>query len=174
MQTFARVGEVSPWLLLRTFLGEDGYFDAVVTDPPYYDNVPYADLSDFFYVWLRRTIGHLYPEHFASELTPKRTEAIADPSRHDGSKDKARRFYEEMMASAFRQAHRVLKPGGQMSVVYAHKTTLGWATLVDALRLAGFVVTEAWPLDTEKNLADFVHKTPLALASSILLCWTKA
>jgi putative DNA methylase len=147
---------------------EDGYFDAVVTDPPYYDNVPYADLSDFFYVWLRRTVGHLYPEHFANELTPKRTEAIADPSRHDGSRDKARRFYEEMMASSFREAHRVLKPGGQMSVVYAHKTTLGWATLVDALRLAGFVVTEAWPLDTEKP-GRLRAQDSAALASSILL-----
>lgn len=151
---------------------QDAYFDAVVTDPPYYDNVPYADLSDFFYVWLHRTIGHLYPEHFASELAPKRSEAIADPSRHDGSKNKARQFYEDMMAAAFKEAHRVLKPSGQMSVVYAHKTTLGWATLVDALRLAGFVVTEAWPLDTEKP-GRLRAMDSAALASSILLVGRK-
>jgi putative DNA methylase len=143
-------------------------FDAVVTDPPYYDNVPYADISDFFYVWLKRTIGHLYPEHFASELTPKKAEAVAEPTRHGGSKDKARKAYEEMMAQAFREAARVLKPAGQLVVVYAHKTTLGWATLVDALRNAGFTVTEAWPLDTEKP-GRLRAQASSALASSIFL-----
>ncbi len=143
-------------------------FDAVVTDPPYYDNIPYADISDFFYVWLRRTVGHIYPEHFASEGTPKRAEAVAEPTRYGGSKEKACRAYEEMMAQSFREAHRVLKPGGQMVAVYAHKTTLGWATLVEALRAAGFTVTEAWPLDTEKP-GRLRAQESAALASSILL-----
>src|SRR5438034_558990 len=97
----------------------DNSLDAVITDPPYYDNVPYADISDYFYVWLKRTIGHLLPEHFASEGTPKKTEAVADATRYGGSKEKARRAYEEMMALAFREAHRVLKPSGEMVVVYA-------------------------------------------------------
>jgi putative DNA methylase len=143
-------------------------FDAVITDPPYYDNVPYADISDFFYVWLKRTIGHLYPEHFATEGTPKKQEAVADAVRHGGSKEKARAAYEEMMAQSFREAHRVLKPGGQMTVVYAHKTTLGWSTLVDALRGAGFTVTEAWPLDTEMA-SRLRGMDSAALASSIFL-----
>src|SRR5690606_12070168 len=69
----------------------DARFDAVVTDPPYYDNVPYADISDFFYVWLKRTVGHLYREHFSSILTPKKAEAVAEPTRHGGSLDKAKR-----------------------------------------------------------------------------------
>ncbi len=125
----------------------DASFDSVITDPPYYDNVPYADISDFFYVWLKCTIGHLYPEHFASEGTPKKSEAVADATRHGGSKDRARQAYEDMMAQSFAEAHRVLKPGGNLTVIYAHKTTLGWSTLVDALRHAGFAVTEAWPLD---------------------------
>jgi putative DNA methylase len=112
----------------------DASFDAVITDPPYYDNVSYSNLSDFFYVWLKRTIGHLYPEHFASEATPKKSEVIAAFYRHGGDKTRSRRYYEQMMAQSFREAHRVLKPGGQMTVVYAHKTTLGWSTLVDALR----------------------------------------
>jgi putative DNA methylase len=150
----------------------DASFDAVITDPPYYDNVPYADISDFFYVWLKRTIGHLYPEHFATEGTPKKSEAVADPVRHGGSKEKARLAYEEMMAQSFREAHRVLKPGGQMTVVYAHKTTLGWSTLVDALRQAGFTVAEAWPLDTEMK-SRLRGMDSAALASSIFLIASK-
>lgn len=150
----------------------DSTFDAVITDPPYYDNVPYADLSDYFYVWLRRTVGHLYPEHFASPLTPKKSEAIAEPARFGGSMDQARAAYEQMMLDAFREAARVLKPGGHMSVIYAHKTTLGWATLVDALRQAGFMVTEAWPLDTEKP-GRLRALDSSALASSIVLVGRK-
>lgn len=146
----------------------DGMFDAVITDPPYYDNVPYADISDFFYVWLKRTIGHLYPEHFATEGTPKKQEAVADAVRYGGSKEKAKQAYERMMAQSFAEANRVLKPGGQMTVVYAHKTTLGWATLVDALRKAGFTVTEAWPLDTEMK-SRLRGMESAALASSIFL-----
>ncbi len=145
----------------------DASFDAVITDPPYYDNVPYADISDFFYVWLKRTIGHLYPEHFATEGTPKKSEAVADAVRHGGSKEKARQAYEQMMAHSFAEANRVLKPGGQMVVVYAHKTTLGWSTLVDALRQAGFTVREAWPLDTEGQRLRAINSA--ALASSIFL-----
>ncbi len=144
------------------------YFDAVITDPPYYDNVPYADISDFFYIWLKRTIGHLYPEHFATEGTPKKQEAVADAVRHGGSKEKARAAYEQMMAQAFAESNRVLKPGGAMVVVYAHKTTLGWSTLVDALRRAGFTVTEAWPLDTEMA-SRLRGMDSAALASSIFL-----
>jgi putative DNA methylase len=143
-------------------------FDAVITDPPYYDNVPYADISDFFYVWLKRTIGHLYPEHFATEGTPKKQEAVADAVRHGGSKEKARAAYEQMMADSFREAHRLLKSDGQMTVVYAHKTTLGWSTLVDALRQGGFTVTEAWPLDTEMA-SRLRGMDSAALVSSIFL-----
>jgi putative DNA methylase len=146
----------------------DASFEAVVTDPPYYDNVPYADISDFFYVWLKRTIGHLHPEHFASQGTPKKNEAIAEPVRHGGSKRRARDAYEEMMAQSFREARRVLKSDGQIVVVYAHKTTLGWATLVDALRGTGFTVTEAWPLDTEMK-SRLRGMDSAALASSIFL-----
>jgi putative DNA methylase len=147
---------------------QNGMFDAVITDPPYYDNVPYADISDFFFVWLKRTIGHLYPDHFATEGTPKKQEAIADSGRHNGDKQRADEAYESMMARAFGEAWRVLKANGQMVVVYAHKTTLGWTTLVDALRGAGFVVTEAWPLDTEMRTR-LRGMESAALASSIFL-----
>ncbi|HZO90058.1 MAG TPA: DUF1156 domain-containing protein [Chthonomonadaceae bacterium] len=146
----------------------DATFDAVITDPPYYDNVPYANESDFFYVWLKRTIGLHYPEHFSSEGSPKKREAVADALRHGGDKRKANAAYESMMAQAFSEAYRVTKPGGQLNIVYAHKTTLGWATLVDALRRAGFTVTEAWPLDTEMKTR-LRGMESAALASSIFL-----
>jgi putative DNA methylase len=143
-------------------------FDAVITDPPYYDNIPYSNLADFFYVWLKRTIGHLYPEHFSSDKTPKRTEAVADATRHDGSRERAKEAYENSISQSFAQAHRALKSGGQMVVVYAHKTTLGWATLVDALRKAAFTISEAWPLDTE-GPGRLRARESSALASSIFL-----
>ncbi len=147
---------------------EDNNFDAVITDPPYYDNVAYADLSDFFYVWLKRSIGFLLPEHFSSHLTPKKSEAVADATRHKGDRQQAARAYEQMMAQAFAEAARILKPSSPLVIVYAHKTTLGWATLVDALRIAGFTVTEAWPFATEMEARIRAIDTA-SLASSIFL-----
>lgn len=147
---------------------ESESLDAVITDPPYFDSVPYADLSDFFYVWLKRSIGHLYPEHFSGQLTPKKNEAIMEPSRHGGDKAKAAKAYEDMMHQSFCEASRVLKPNGMMVVVYAHKTTSGWTTLIDSLRRAGFTITEAWPLDTEMG-ARLRGQNSAALASSIFL-----
>ncbi|MBN1458567.1 MAG: DUF1156 domain-containing protein, partial [Armatimonadetes bacterium] len=146
---------------------EDDYFDAVITDPPYYDNECYSGLADFFYVWQRLAIGHLYPEHFATSLTPKKKECVAAAYRH-GGKDAAWTFYEDGMFRALQEARRVTKANGIMVVIYAHKTTLGWATLVDALRRAGYLVTEAWPLDTETK-ARVAHRGDAALASSIFL-----
>jgi putative DNA methylase len=146
----------------------DGSVDVVVTDPPYYDNIPYADISDFFYVWLKQSVGQLYPEHFASELTPKKTEATALSSRHNGDMSSAREEYEQVMLKSFAEANRVLNSLGKLVVVYAHKTTLGWASLVEALRAAGFVVVEAWPLDTEMS-SRLLAKETSALASNIFL-----
>ncbi len=146
----------------------DASYDAIVTDPPYYDNISYADLSDFFYVWLKRSVGFLFPEHLAGELTPKRREMIVASYRHGGDKDAARDFYEQEMAAAFGEAHRVLKPNAPLVCVYAHKTTLGWASLVEALRRAGFTVTEAWPVDTEMPERS-VGQGTASLASSIFL-----
>jgi putative DNA methylase len=142
--------------------------DAVITDPPYYDNISYADLSDFFYVWLKRSVGFLYPDDFGGELTPKRAEAVSVAHRHNGSRAEARKYYEALMAKSFAEAHRVLKPGAPLVCIYAHKTTLGWSSLVDALRTAGFMLTEAWPLDTEMPERSRGQNSA-ALASSIFL-----
>lgn len=146
---------------------DNGIFDAVITDPPYYDNESYSELSDVCYVWLRPTIGFLYPEHFASQLTPKKKECVAAAYRQ-GGKQKSRTYYEDCLFESLREAHRVTKPGGILIVVYAHKTTLGWATLVDALRRAGYEVAEAWPLATETKTR-VAHRGDAALASSIFL-----
>jgi adenine-specific DNA methylase len=118
----------------------DNFFDAVVTDPPYYDNVPYADLSDFFYVWLKRTVGDLYPDLFATPLTPKSQEMVADASKAGGMEE-ARRRFEEMLTQSFREIHRVLKPDGIAVIVFAHKTTAAWETIIRALLDAGLYMT---------------------------------
>lgn len=145
----------------------DETFDAIITDPPYYDNIPYAHLSDFFYVWLKRAVGDLYPEHLSSELTPKKQEAIAEPARFEGNRDMARAQYEQMMQQAFAEARRVLKPGAPLVCVYAHKTTAGWSALADSLRGAGFEITEAWPLDTERQTG--LRALRASFASSIFM-----
>lgn len=145
----------------------DNFFDAVITDPPYYDNESYSELSDVCYVWLRPTIGFLYPEHFATPLTPKKKECVAAAYRQ-GGKISAKTFYEDSLFQSLQQASRVTKPGGILVMVYAHKTTMGWSTLVDAIRRAGYEVNEAWPLDTESK-ARVAHQGDSALASSIFL-----
>jgi adenine-specific DNA methylase len=146
---------------------QNDHFDAILTDPPYYDNVPYSDLSDFFYVWLKRSVGHLYPEQFATPLTPKSEETVADAIRQ-GNKETARHFFEDNLARAFREMHRILKPEGIAVIVYAHKSTAGWETVVNALLDSGLVVTSAWPLNTEMQSRVRAQETA-SLASSIYI-----
>jgi len=143
----------------------DHSFDAVVTDPPYYDNESYSELSDAFYVWLKPAVGGLFPEHFAGPLTPKRQECVAAAYRQGGDQA-AKRFFEKCLGDALKEAHRVLREGGILVLVYAHKTTSGWSTLVEALRESGFEVREAWPIETEAK-ARAAHQGDAALASSI-------
>lgn len=170
------VGSGAPAVVLRGRaqrlpLGDES-IDAVVTDPPYYDNISYADLSDFFYVWHKRALGSILPELYGTDVTPKKPEAVVARHRHGGSKERAAEFYEAEMHQAFLEAHRVLKPDASMVVVYAHKTTLGWSTLIDSLRRAGFTVTEAWPLDTERPDRAGQMNTA-SLASSIFIATRK-
>ncbi|QDA32045.1 DUF1156 domain-containing protein [Thermococcus indicus] len=144
----------------------DNYFDAVFTDPPYYDNVPYSYLSDFFYVWLKRTVGDLYPELFITPLTPKSKELVAYTQNQDW--EAAKRYFEEGMKQALKEIHRVLKPNGILVLVYAHKTTEGWETLINSLLDSGLVPTASWPIHTE--MANRLRaKESAALASSIYI-----
>ncbi|MBN1887671.1 MAG: DUF1156 domain-containing protein [Thermoflexales bacterium] len=135
------------------------------TDPPYYDAVPYADLSDFFFVWLKRTVGEHYPELFVNKLTPKDDECILDEVK---GKDKA--YFEHTMMLAMSEGRRVLEPNGIGLVVFANKTTSGWEAQLQAMIDAGWTVTGSWPIDTE--LATRLRgMDSAALASSIhLVC----
>jgi putative DNA methylase len=146
-------------------------FDAIVTDPPYYDAIPYADLADFFYVWLRRVVGDQYPEIFDAPLTPKADELVQQTkSGKIGRKGKAE--YEAGMAAAFRRAWEALVPKGRMVVVFAHKDPDAWETLVTAMIRAGFTVTASWPIDTEQGGGVRTHNRA-SLASSIWMVCRK-
>jgi len=153
---------------------EDSTLDAVLTDPPYYNSVPYADLSDFFYVWLKRSIGHLFPSLFSTPLTPKTEEAVEmahwDPERYA---HKDRQFFENMLRDSFREMYRTLKSGGIAVIVYAHKSTDGWEAMLNALVGAGFVVTASWPVHTEMRTRLRAAQSA-ALASSIYMVCRKA
>jgi len=126
----------------------DDSVDALITDPPYYDSVPYADLSDYFYVWLRRSLCG--QSVLRDVLSPKDEEIIWNPTRRVGSRSKDKQFYEEQMTLAFREARRVTKPGGVGVVVFAHKSTSGWEAILEALIKAGWIATGSWPLETER------------------------
>jgi putative DNA methylase len=150
----------------------DNYFDSVITDPPYYDNVPYSYLSDFFYVWLKRSIGHLYPDLFATPLTPKNEEIVAY-SNKEGGFEEGKKYFEDMLKKSFKEIYRVLKPNGVSVIVYAHKSVAGWETLVNSLLDSGLVVSGAWPIHTEMK-ARLRASESAALASSIYMVARKA
>lgn len=145
----------------------DNFFDAVLTDPPYYDNVPYSYLSDFFYVWLKRTLGDVHPDLFSTPLTPKKNEIVAY-SHGEGGFDEGKRFFEDMLKKSFQEIHRVLKPNGIAVIVYAHKSTEGWETLINSLLDSGLVMTGAWPIHTEMQ-ARLNASGTASLASSIYI-----
>jgi len=145
----------------------DNSFDAVLTDPPYYDNVPYSYLSDFFYVWLKRTLGHTIPEMFSTPLTPKIGEIVAY-SNQEGGLEAGKRFFEDNLKKAFQEMQRILKPNGIATIVYAHKSTEGWETVINALLDSGLVITSAWPLNTEMQ-SRLRASESAALASSIYI-----
>jgi putative DNA methylase len=152
----------------------------ISTDPPYYDSVPYADLSDFFYVWLRRLIGDLYPSIFGTMLVPKAQELVADQKRHGGP-DNAKGFFEAGLGQSFDHMRKEAHPGYPVTVYYAFKqaeskiakdgkrsaASTGWETMLEGLSEAGFQITGTWPMRTE--LTGNLKKKLNALASSIVL-----
>ena len=158
-----------------------GGLDVIVTDPPYYDAIPYSDLMDFFHVWLRRATHGLSPEidaAFASPLGPKWDrsgndgELIDDASRFHGDKAASKRNYEDGMARAFRTCCDALNPEGRLVVVFANKSPDAWETLAAALIRAGFVVDGSWPIQTERQNRQR-SLASAALASSVWLVCRK-
>ena len=146
---------------------DDGSIDAVVMDPPYYDNVMYAELSDFFYVWLKRTAGHVFPELFRRQLTDKENEAVANPAKfagQTGARALAGNDYQQRMAAIFAECRRVLKPDGIMTLMFTHKATGAWDALTTGLMESGFAITASWPINTEA--AGSLHIKDKAAANS--------
>jgi putative DNA methylase len=144
------------------------------TDPPYYDAIPYADLSDFFFVWLKRALpGHLLlrdPLDPTNPLTPKGREAVQDETKQDNGHPKDRAWFEETMALAFAEGRRILRPDGIGSVVFAHKTTEGWEALLTGMIRGGWIITGSWPVATERSGRPRAHGSA-ALATSVhLIC----
>ena len=156
---------------------EHGSIDAVIMDPPYYDNVMYAELSDFFYVWLKRTAGHVFPELFRRHLTDKDNEAVANPARfrgQKGAKALAGRDYQERMASIFAECRRTLKPGGVMTLMFTHKATGAWDALTKGLMEAGFAITASWPINTEAEGSLHIKDKAAAKSTIFLVCRPRA
>lgn len=152
----------------------------ISTDPPYYDNIGYADLSDFFYMWLRRNLKSIYPEIFNTFLTPKDDELIANPFRFSGGKNEARLFFENGMFLAFQQMNKKSTDDIPVTVYYAFKqsgsdsniASTGWETMLSGLIKAGFVIVGTWPITTENSGGLRVNNRN-ALASSIILVCRK-
>jgi len=152
-----------------------GSVHAIVVDPPYYANVMYGELSDFFYVWLKRTVGDLYPEAFATVLTDKDAEAVANPARFKGlvgrsPQELADQDYERKMFACFREFHRVLRDDGVLTVMFTHKRTDAWNALGRALIEAGFEVRASWPVRTESEHSLHQAKKNAAQSTILMVC----
>ena len=165
------------------FQMENESVDAIIFDPPYYDNVCYAELSDFFYVWLKRTAGYINPEWFSEYLTDKTNEAIASPARFRESngkdrgaksvKDRAYEDYVERMRRIFAECRRIIKDDGIMTIMFTHKTTDAWDALTVGIIEAGFRITATWPVKTESDASLNIRDRAAARSTILLACRPK-
>ncbi len=163
----------------------------IATDPPYYDNIGYADLSDFFYVWLRRCIGKAYSQLFSTLLVPKAQELVATPYRFGGSKEKAQRFFEEGLGKAFARMREAQNPAFPLMLFYAFKQTeteqnqgdedssaalvsTGWETMLEGLIRTGFQITGTWPMRSELSNRMIASGTNALASSVVLACRPRA
>lgn len=192
---FSRLKQSFEFLPARCIDGHANQWDAqsdnsmrgimVSTDPPYYDNIGYADLSDFFYVWLRRSLRKTYPKLFGTMLVPKMEELVATPYRDNRGTDGARDFFEEGMYRAFQQVNAEAREDVPVTIYYAFKqsetetanevestASTGWETMLSAIIGAGFIITGTWPIRTEKE-GRVIGNGSNALASSIVLVCRK-
>ena len=153
----------------------DASVDAVVVDPPYGNNVMYAELSDFFYVWLKRSVGDIYPDWFDTELVDKDSEAVANPARFTGAqggkpKELATRDYLLKMRRVFREMRRVVKPNGSMTVMFTHRETDMWNALGLALLETGWEIGSSWPVHTESEHSLHIAQKNAARSTVLLFC----
>ena len=176
-EAVSRVPACSQAYVLQTDAASHDYRGAVIsTDPPYYDNISYSDLSDFFYVWLRRSLKDVHPSLFSTMLVPKAEELVANPYRH-GGKDGARDFFEDGFRTVFANARRSANPDYPMTVYYAFKqtetttegrTSTGWSTILEGMIRSGWSITATWPMRSERR-GRMTSIGANALASSIVL-----
>jgi len=150
----------------------DSSIHSIVVDPPFLAAVQYAELSDFFYVWEKRSVGHLYPELFATELTDKASEAVENPARFEQfdkrrAEELARADWRAKMTTCFREMHRVLRDDGVLTVMFTHKEAEAWDTLGRSLIEAGFMIESSWPVHTESEHS--LHQMGKAGAASAIL-----
>ena len=176
------------WGSATTIPLDDGSISAIVTDPPYYDNVMYAELSDFFYVWLKRSLRDTWPELTTQILTDKQDEAVANLSlfkdvasskgrKKSGEKsasDLADEHYEDLLTLSFKEAHRLLEPDGVLTVMFTHKRVDAWDTLGQALLNAGFSINSSWPIHTESENSLHQAKKNSASSTIFLTCRKRA
>jgi putative DNA methylase len=158
----------------RVFLGDAAKLaletkaNLVVTDPPYFDAISYADLADYFYVWLKRSIWKYFPEAFSTPLTPKRDEATSLKHRHDGDGSAADNHFEKKLTAALRQGRERIEGGGPIVVMFAHQSTKAWTALINSVFDAGLNITATWPLDTEKTYALKSEKSVLSSSITVI------
>jgi len=145
---------------------EKGTIDYVVTDPPYFDAISYGDLSDYFYIWLKRILDETMPEVVMTPLTPKRDEVTALRHRHNGRSDEADEHFKSKLTQVLWASKEMLKTGGMFSIMFAHQSTKAWTALITALFEAGLNIDATWPIDTEREVRAVALGTS-SLASSI-------
>jgi adenine-specific DNA methylase len=141
----------------------------VVTDPPYFDEVAYADLSDFFYVWLKRALGQVVPDILITPQTPKTDEATALKHRHGGDGVAADKHFTDKLAQMFAEAKRVTKPEGIYSVIFAHQESQAWTALIRSLFAASLTIDATWPIEMElKNRARGLDSAALETCITVI------
>ncbi|MFN8472775.1 MAG: DUF1156 domain-containing protein [Anaerolineae bacterium] len=167
--TATAAGQVE-WASATSHPLPDDSANAIVTDPPYYDSVPYAHLSDYFFVWLRRSLAGLYPDLLGGNQVPKDEEIVVDRPHQLSSSKKDIAFYERELARAFVSCRQVLQPNGISTIVFASKTTASWEAILKAVVDGGWTISGSWPIDTEMG-ARVAAQDQARLASSIhLIC----
>ncbi|MBF0103582.1 MAG: DUF1156 domain-containing protein [Desulfobacterales bacterium] len=143
--------------------------DFICMDPPYYNNVQYAELSDYFYVWQKRTLQDLYPDYFNRRLTNKQDEAVANPDR-DGNANQAKIAYEKMMGEIFFECRRVVKENGMMTLMFTHKSQEAWETLTRSLIEKGWIITSSLPVEAESGHSIHLKDKAGAMSTVFLSC----